>query len=198
MTPSPRWSGKPQQRAAARSDTSLAERPERQAAVEGSRCLAPSKQRVAGSSPVGGIVRRPLGKRNVCRRSSRRGGGTRCCGSEALEPHTTRAASVCHLTGVPSSAHPHRTVDVTRPVPAIARAVHVWAGAYAGRVASDAPTGVAVHIRRPVVFGDRRSRGDHDGKPRSQTVGQVRPAVDRAADPLARKASCLLPSGTFV
>ena len=32
--------------------------------------LAPSKQRVAGSSPAGGILRRPLPKRNVCHGSS--------------------------------------------------------------------------------------------------------------------------------
>jgi hypothetical protein len=56
-------SGKPQQRAAARSDTSLAERPERQAAVP-HQVLAPSKRRVAGSSPAGGIIGRLLPKRH--------------------------------------------------------------------------------------------------------------------------------------
>ena len=51
--------------------------------------LAPSKQRVAGSSPAGGILTRPPPKRNVRHRSSRCGGRRQCCGSvvEARKSH---------------------------------------------------------------------------------------------------------------
>ena len=52
-------SGKPQQSAAAMCGPSLAERPERQAAVDRSRLLTPYKQEVARSSRAPPITRKP-------------------------------------------------------------------------------------------------------------------------------------------
>ena len=73
--------------------------------------LAPSKQRVAGSSPAGGILTRPLPKRNVRHRSSRCGGRRQCCGSvvEARKSHHGRAAS--------SSGTSTASLRVPRPSP---------------------------------------------------------------------------------
>jgi hypothetical protein len=101
-------SDKPQQTAAAMCAKSLAERLERQAAVDRSRPLAPYKQEVARSSRAPPIVTSPLPKRNGSHRASDRTSPEWCCGSvvEAVAGRTGRRPVLQRLCES-SLARPH-------------------------------------------------------------------------------------------
>jgi hypothetical protein len=85
-------SGKPQQRAAVRYDTSLAERPEPQAAVDRSRCSRLLSSGVAGSSPAGGILVSRAARFGPRRRFAPSGGVLRLARSASAHRRRDRAA----------------------------------------------------------------------------------------------------------